>query len=124
MAPKTVFCHKCRHQWTASVAVGRRDECPMCHSDARCCLNCRFYDRGHYHECREEQAEWVENKDRANFCSYFEPGSAASDRSAEMKKVQDKLQGLFKPNDKEPAKAEPAMSFADDLARFLESKKR
>ena len=39
------------------------------------CKNCRFYDPTAYNECREPSAEVVREKERANFCDYFEAGS-------------------------------------------------
>ena len=64
-------CHKCG----AAVLiekVSRRDECETCHSDLRVCLNCRFYDRSKANECYEPQVEPVKEKDRSNYCDFFE----------------------------------------------------
>jgi hypothetical protein len=123
MAQQPVACHRCKHVWTTETALGRRDECPSCHSDAKVCLNCRHFDRGAHHECREEQAEWVKEKDRGNFCSYFEPSGAVSAAASEAAKARSKLDGLFGgPKPEETSK--PAASFQDELKKFLESKKR
>ena len=35
-------------------------------------LNCRLHDSGANNQCREPQAEWVTDKDKANFCEFFE----------------------------------------------------
>lgn len=53
-----------------------RDTCPRCDADLHTCRNCRHYDAGAHHECRENQAEWVRDKDRNNRCDYFDPGVA------------------------------------------------
>ena len=36
------------------------------------CKNCQFYAPGHHNECQETQAEWVSEKERSNFCDYFQ----------------------------------------------------
>jgi hypothetical protein len=45
--------------------------CPSCGKEMKICLNCVHYDSSAYHECRESQAEFVQDKERANFCDYF-----------------------------------------------------
>ena len=54
--------------------VGRKDECPHCSGDLHICLHCKFYDPGSYNDCRESSADLVKDKERSNFCDYFEPG--------------------------------------------------
>jgi hypothetical protein len=56
--------------------VGMRDACPSCDADLHACRNCRHYDPAAHHECRENQAEWVRDKDRNNRCDYFDPIAA------------------------------------------------
>lgn len=50
----------------------RTDACSSCHSDLKCCMNCRFFDPAFNNQCREPQAEWQPEKAKANFCEYFE----------------------------------------------------
>ena len=54
-------------------SVARTDECPDCQRDLHCCRNCRFFDPGKSRQCSEPQADYVKEKDRANFCDYFSP---------------------------------------------------
>lgn len=75
--PWLVRCHSCSAELEFDDPVGRSARCPACASDLRCCLNCRFYDESSYNECSEPAAERVLEKDRANFCDYFSPGSKA-----------------------------------------------
>jgi len=75
-------CYKCRKELGGEKLVGRRDTCPFCGSDLHVCLNCRFYDPGAYNNCREPQAERVVEKDRSNFCDYFEFGDSAPGNAA------------------------------------------
>ena len=65
-------CHQCGRQLEAIARVGRRDACLGCGADLHCCLNCRFHDPGAHNQCREPQAEWQTEKEKANFCEFFE----------------------------------------------------
>lgn len=98
--------------------MGRRDCCPKCGNDARVCKNCRFFDLSAYRNCREEQAEWVKEKDRGNFCGFFE----ARDTHAADPKVdsaRSKLDALFGGG---PAKDDdPPVSQARDLSSELDA---
>jgi len=91
-------CYKCKKELDRDSTVGRRDTCPFCESDLHVCLNCRFYDPGSYNDCRESQAERVVEKDRSNFCDYFEFGNSASGGTVKQKGVapKGKLEALFK----------------------------
>ena len=61
-------CHHCgRELQIFSAKVERTAGCPYCHSDLKCCLNCRLHDPGANNQCREPQAE-----EKANFCEFFE----------------------------------------------------
>lgn len=123
MGLQRIVCHHCKHTWTVETALGRRDECPKCHHDAKVCLNCRHFDRGAHHECREEQAEWVKEKDRGNFCSYFEPRTGGDDLDSAAAKARDRLEGLFG-GAKSESVAKPGANFQEELQRFLDAKKR
>lgn len=48
--------------------------CPSCGKEMKICMNCRHYDPAAHHACAEPQAEFVQEKLRANFCDYFTPG--------------------------------------------------
>lgn len=78
--------------------VGRRESCPKCGADLHCCRNCRFYDPTVYNECRETQAERVVEKEKSNFCDYFElaEGGVAGRESTEVLTAKKRLAGLFK----------------------------
>jgi hypothetical protein len=95
MDERRIACHKCGHTWTFLPPLGRRDECPKCHADAKVCLNCRFHDRGAHHECREEQAEWVKEKAEGNFCGFFEAKAEQGGVGDAEAKARAKLAALF-----------------------------
>lgn len=90
------FCHHCKKEVQITDRVGRGDTCPFCNADAHCCLNCTFYDISAYNDCREPNAERVLDKDRANFCDYFE---FAQDRKGGLPSkeldAKAKLEALF-----------------------------
>jgi hypothetical protein len=64
-------CHACGQAIETVEKIRRTDECPQCGRDVRCCRNCRHFDPGLHNQCREVVAEWVSDKERANFCDYF-----------------------------------------------------
>lgn len=68
----TRHCHHCGWVWPHRSAPGRSDVCPQCQRDLRVCLNCRRHDPRAAYECREPRAEPVSDKDRANFCEWFD----------------------------------------------------
>jgi len=92
------ICFYCKREIKGSNRFGFRDTCNYCNSDLHVCLNCRFYDRHSYNECREPQSEWVKDKDRANTCDFFAFKDARdknqkADKAAEAKA---KLNEIFK----------------------------
>lgn len=87
-------CFHCKKKLDDSKP-GRGDACPHCGSDVKVCLNCRFYERGAYNDCREPSAERVVNKDRANFCEFFEFSTGTE--GAAVEDPLKKLRELFKP---------------------------
>jgi hypothetical protein len=93
-----MFCYSCGAEINLEKQPGRGDTCSKCASYLHCCLNCRFYDVKAHHQCREPQAEFVQDKAVGNFCEYFEAaaqrgGSGESARAAEARK---KLEELFR----------------------------
>ena len=75
-------CHHCGREVVLLAKLQRTDGCAGCHSDLKCCLNCRFFDTGANNQCREPAAEWCPEKEKANFCEFFEFHElSAGDRS-------------------------------------------
>ena len=66
-----VNCYKCGRP-IAENNLGRQDSCE-CGAATRCCRNCRHYDRSANNECREEQAGRQVDKEKGNFCEWFQP---------------------------------------------------
>lgn len=59
-------------------------------------MQCKFYDPNVHHECREPQADFVSEKDQANFCDYFVFGPRLKVQIEDARKAKEKLEGLFK----------------------------
>ncbi|MCG8418280.1 MAG: hypothetical protein MJE77_10095 [Proteobacteria bacterium] len=69
------YCWTCGNEQyfgvKVGVIVGRHDECPHCGADLRCCKNCSNYDPNVHNQCRETTAEFIRERERANFCAHF-----------------------------------------------------
>ena len=68
-------CWKCRQkiEYPSGSRVGGRDTCTRCGSGLHACRNCQFYDPAKHNQCAEPRAEWVRDKEAANYCDYFRP---------------------------------------------------
>jgi hypothetical protein len=95
-------CWKCgkKIELAPTSRVGTRDACPQCDADLHCCRNCQFYDPGKNNQCAEPQAEWVRDKEAANYCDYFQPHPAPVARSerppSRADNARKKFDSLFK----------------------------
>jgi len=95
-----MICWKCRKETGIEKPV-RGDECPLCHADLHVCKACEFYESGAHNDCRESSAEFVNDKERGNFCDYFRPNpkieEVSSDASGKSKAdaARDAFNALF-----------------------------
>ena len=75
-----------------SLPLSRFDACKACGAELHVCKLCQFHDPVVAKQCREPIAEEVRDKQRANFCDYFQPradayqppSSAAAQARAEL----------------------------------------
>jgi hypothetical protein len=97
------LCHRCGRELQLPAGVQRTDSCPTCHSDVKVCLNCRFFDPHLSNQCREPQVEPVLEKDKANFCEFFQfrhtsaigqPGMGGT--QSEKDRAKSAFESLFK----------------------------
>jgi hypothetical protein len=98
-AAEPFCCAKFGTPSTISERLGRRETCPKCDADLHTCRNCRFYSPSAHNECAETQAEWVREKDRANYCDYFEPrrgGSGVAGFQSRQDQAKARFEDLFK----------------------------
>ena len=86
------FCHK----EISETKIHIRDECPACGRDLHICLNCEFYDRNAYRQCRETIKEPVQDKEKANFCDFFRASKTGLAQVGEENDAFKKLDDLFK----------------------------
>ena len=93
MSAHSVTCWSCGHSWEFSPPLGRGELCIKCRRDAKACLNCKFHDRHAARECLESQAEIVKDKEKSNFCDWFDP--KASDGISGSLNTGNPLDSLF-----------------------------
>lgn len=64
-------CWQCGKTLSAIMPLSRRETCEACNADQHVCKLCKHYDPKVSDQCREDRAETVTDKERANFCDYF-----------------------------------------------------
>jgi len=81
-------CWKCGNLFKDIIfPFSRYEECSVCKADQHVCRMCKEYDPRIADECRENRAEFVLDKEKANFCDFFRPRPKAfqqKDNSAEI----------------------------------------
>ncbi len=91
------------HCWHCGAALGSQDfgretNCLSCGKPTRVCRNCRWFSSAATNQCREPMAERVLEKERANYCEFFEatlePAAAGGDSEAAA--LQQTAEALFK----------------------------
>ncbi len=96
----SVSCFKCSapYEYSAQTPIGRSQTCSKCSSDLRVCKNCRHYDQAARWECREEIQDAVREKERANYCDFFQPreGVATASVMSAKEDLLKKAEALFK----------------------------
>lgn len=77
--------------------VSRREECSQCRSDMHACKMCLYYDAQNRTGCDEERAEYIVDKERANFCEYYALSSKAFDDTKldKQRRAKAQLAALF-----------------------------
>lgn len=121
-----LVCWHCGHALDGlPLPLPRLAECPGCRSELHVCRLCSFFDPTVSQACREPVADEVKDKERANFCGYFQPrpnAYVASDGGQEAR-AQAELAALFgdtggagEEGDAEAA-IEPDRQALDDLFR-------
>ena len=89
-------CQFCGADLPIRGRVPRREECPSCRRDLHCCRQCTFYDPTVHNACRETQAEWIVDKERANFCDFFRLSERPAARSGPRESAEEKWNKMFK----------------------------
>ncbi len=123
MARLEVACPACARVHGFTDLVPFRAECEGCAADLHVCVTCRFHDRYAENECREDAADPVAKKDRANLCEYWKPKGTSVVEGDPAAAAKAKLAALFgggAPAPSTPPAAPRAPSAADDAKRKLD----
>ena len=119
-------CWKCGAALALLLPLSRREECPHCGADLHCCRFCREFDPGVAGQCREERAEEVNDKTRANFCDYLRPDPDAQRPAArsDAERARAELAELFGDAPASPAAAQPSDAPPSEAERALAELRR
>ena len=95
--PETCTCWKCGGALPdLLLPLPRHEECPHCRVQLHVCRMCEFFDTAAPQQCREPVADLVSDKQRANFCGYFQVNLQAwSASSGETDASREQLDALF-----------------------------
>ena len=72
MAEEGLLCWNCGRPTGLEGGVTRSDSCPHCLADLRCCRGCRHWLPGRRFQCKEPVETNVVNKEKNNFCGFFQ----------------------------------------------------
>jgi hypothetical protein len=111
-------CYRCGASLEKlSLPLSRRDECPECTVHVHVCKMCVYFDANVPRQCREDDAEEVNDKEKVNFCEWFKPDSNAFDpaRAAQADKAKSELESLFGDGPGADSADDPLMNPAEDL---------
>ena len=80
--------------------VRREATCERCQAWIHCCKNCHFWNESG-RNCEEPAADWVHDRERANFCDFFaiatpEAKRASSDKPGQPVSGRDAFDRLFR----------------------------
>lgn len=100
MTASSVVCWKCGASLRdVPVPLSRISVCLSCHAELHVCYLCTFYDPRKAESCREERADPPVDKQRANFCEYFQPQGDAfrAQDDSPSNRAKEGLEKLFGP---------------------------
>jgi len=103
----------------------RYEECSACKADQHVCLMCKEYDPALSDACREDRADYVLEKDKANFCDFFKPrpGAYQQKDDSQALEARARLAELFG-EEKPDAEAEQESKAESEADRALKELKR
>ena len=81
------YCVSCDAELPADLRVGRETLCPRCDAYLHACVQCRFYEPTLHNQCLEPEADYVGDRQKANFCDFFAlAGTRDSGKGGEAKR--------------------------------------
>lgn len=95
--PDSIVCWRCGASLAElTLPLSRTDSCRACRAEVHVCRMCRFYDTSKARSCAEPVADDVHDKERANFCGYFEVAAGRHQaKAATSEPGKDALEALF-----------------------------
>ncbi|PIR20179.1 MAG: hypothetical protein COV45_07490 [Deltaproteobacteria bacterium CG11_big_fil_rev_8_21_14_0_20_47_16] len=88
-------CVGCGTPIDEPLPISRQAHCKKCTADFHACRQCYWYDTHVAKQCREPMADWVADKEKANFCDYFKLNEkkfvTVDDRTESAKEALEKL---------------------------------
>ncbi len=118
-------CWKCGTELkNLLLPFSRYEECSTCKADLHACIACKNYDTAVSDACHEDRADFVLDKDKANFCDYFKVNPRAHQKQDDSasREARSRLADLFgeQPADEEsgPAAANPQAEADSALAEL------
>ena len=114
----TLRCYRCGASLSSlTLPLSQRDQCPDCSVFVHVCRMCTQYDPAVPRQCREDDSEDVTDKEKLNFCDWFQPSPEAYDgrhkRAAE--RAQSELDALFGGGSGPADAQDDALKDAEDL---------
>ena len=111
-------CWKCGKELKhLLLPFSRYEECNYCKADLHACIACKHYDPSVSDGCREDRADFILDKDKANFCDYFKVNTKAYKKqdNAEAIEARAKLAELFgeEPPETEQTESDSPQTEAD-----------
>ena len=88
--PEGLLCWKCGYVTGIKGTVTRHDQCGNCNADLRCCRGCRHFDPSRRGQCRENIDHRVGEKEKANFCDFFQVRQVIKTAGGMKARVDDK----------------------------------
>ena len=80
------YCMSCDAELPADLRIGRETLCPKCDAYLHACIQCRFYEPTLHNQCLEPEADYVGDRQKANFCDFFALAGTRDSGKAEAKR--------------------------------------
>lgn len=91
-------CWKCGTELkNLLLPFSRYEECSTCKADLHVCLACKNYNPNVADACEEDRADFILDKDKANFCDFFKanPRAYKKQDNTAAREARAKLAALF-----------------------------
>lgn len=112
----TMQCWKCGATLkNLLLPFSRYEECSTCNADLHACISCKHYAPGLSDACSEDRADFVLDKEKANFCDFFKVNPRAYTRKddAAARAAKADLAELFGEEVEADAAEDPPSAEAD-----------